>query len=233
MASAAPSVLAIIPVRGKDAEGSDGPVMLAAKPLISYTIDAAKACPSVTRIVVSTDSPSVQKLAIELGAEAPFVRPAELAAPGVTLDLVLQHCLDWLRDNAAFAPDIVVTLEVAHPLRPAGLIDQVVRSVVEQGLDTVFAAFEERHTFWAPDDHGELRRVGTQESTTRDALTPLYREIAGLAVATRADVLRRSGRFGERIGVVPLRDAAMAVDTQDPGGLLLAEAFISQEPPRP
>ena len=232
MASAAPSVLAIIPVRGKDAEGSDGPVMLAAKPLIAYTIEAAKSCSLVTRLVVSTDSPSVQQLAIELGAEAPFVRPADLAAPGVTLDRVLQHCLEWMVDNAAFAPDIVVTLEVAHPLRPVGLIEQVVGSIVEQGLDTVFAAFEEHHAFWAPDDHGELRRVGTQESTTRDALMPLYREMAGLAVATRGAVLRDLGRFGERIGVVPLRDPATAVDTQDPAGLLLAEVFMSKEPPR-
>lgn len=233
MASPAPSVLAIIPVRGKDAESGDGPIMLAAKPLISYTIDAAKASPQVTRVVVSTDSPSVQQLAIELGAEAPFLRPPELAAPGVTLDRVLQHCLDWMGDSAGFKPDVVVTLEVAHPLRPAGLIDQVVNSVVEQGLDTVFAAFEERHAFWEADHHGELRRVGSQESTTRDALTPLYREMAGLAVATTASVLRSTGRFGERIGVVPLRGAAMAVDTQDPGGLLLAEVLMSQEPPRP
>ena len=229
MAQHAGQVLAVIPVRGKDVEGDTGPVLLAGRPLIAYTIEAALASPTVDRTIVTTDSEGVQRLAVELGAEAPFLRPAELAASGVTLDRVLQHCVDWVAEHWSYAPEIVVTLEVAHPLRPQGLIEQVVAALREQHLETVFAALEERHAFWALDDYGELRRMGSQESPTRDTLAPVYREIAGLAIATRTDALRRSGRFGTKIGVVPLRDPTMAIDTQDTGGLLLAEIFVSEE----
>ncbi len=228
MTQPAAKVLAVVPVRGSDAEGEAGPVMLAGRPLIAHTIEAALASRAVDRTIVTTDSPGVQRLATELGAEAPFLRPAELAAAGVTLDSVLRHCVEWVVEHWEFAPDVVVTLEVAHPLRPPGLIEQVIGALREQRLDTVFAALEERHAFWAPDDYGELRRVGTQESPTRDMLAPVYREVAGLAIATRADVLRRGGRFGQKIGVVPLRDPTVAVDTQDPGGLLLAEVFAAE-----
>ncbi len=229
MASHEGQVLAIIPVRGKDVQGEAGPVLLAGRPLIAHTIEAALASPSVDRTIVTTDSEVVRRLAVELGAEAPFLRPTDLAAAGVTLDRVLQHCVEWVAENWRPTPDVVVTLEVAHPLRPPGLIEQVVASLQGQRLETVFTALEERHAFWASDDYGELRRVGGQESPTRDSLVPVYREVAGLAIATRTDVLRRTGRFGNKIGVVPLRDPTMAVDTQDVGGMLLAEIFVNEE----
>ena len=226
-----PKVLIVIPVRGIDAEDEKGPLMLGEKPLISYTIEAALACSSAQRVVVSTDSESVQKLSIQLGAEAPFLRPKELSGKGVTLDRVLQHTLNIVIDEHGFSPEFVLTLEIAHPFRPEGLLEQIINSLIEQNLDTVFAAFKENHAYWKADEYGSLMRVGVQETTTRDKMNPMYREMAGLGIATKSEVLKADGRFGQLIGLVPLQDFSSIIDTQDPDGLFIAESYLNMARP--
>ena len=52
---------------------------LLGKPLIAWSIEQAKACPQITRVVVSTDSEAIANVARSFGAEVPFMRPTELA----------------------------------------------------------------------------------------------------------------------------------------------------------
>ena len=165
-------VLAIIPVRGRDAEVDGAPVQLAHRPLIAYTIEAALKSPMVNRTVVTTDSPTARELALELGAEAPFIRPEELANAGVTLDRVLQHCVAWLAEHEAYHPVAVMSVETSHPIRPPGLLDQVAGMLMEQQLDTVFTVYEERHAFWAVDDYGELSPIGEEEDYAQGSTAP-------------------------------------------------------------
>ena len=222
-------VVAIIPVRGKDAELDGAPVLVAGKALIAYTIEAAMNSSVVSRTIVTTDSATVRQLASELGAETPFLRPPELAMADVTLDRVFQHCLEWLAEHEGYNPDIVLLMETSHPIRPPGLIDQVVSVLIEQRLDTMFTVYEERHAFWQKDEYGELSPVGHEESTPRSLRRPLYREMAGLALACRASMLLKDGRrFGNKLGVVPLHEPYALVDTQDPMGLVFAEHLLRQ-----
>lgn len=221
-------VLAIIPVRGRDAEVDGVPVQLGGKSLISYTIDAALQSTVVTRTLVTTDSPSIRELAVGLGAEAPFLRPAELAAPNVSLDNVLQHCLKWLEENDGYRAKTIVCMEIPHAFRPPGLLEQVVSVLEEQQLDTVVTVYEEHHPMWRVDEYGELGSIGGEETTPSTVRRPLYRQLAGLALACRGDLLLREGRrFGDRVGIAPLQDPSAALDIQDPLGLILAEHILS------
>ncbi len=220
-----PQVVAIIPVRARDLVKSGGMPMLGGRPLISYTIEMAKRAKTIHRVIVSTDSESIRQLAIELGAEAPFVRPPELAAAGVGLEQVLQHGLTWLESHEEYRPDIVVRLEISHPFREDGLIDRVVDTLCEGELDTVFTAYEERHNFWRINPQGELEAV-TDEHHTRTGRAPLYKEIGGLVCATTAETVRIGERLGRRVGVVPLASWQALVDTQDEVGLDLARRLL-------
>ena len=84
------NILALITARG----GSKGVPkknvkVLAGKPLIAWTIEAAKASKFLDRVLVSTDDEEIAKTSREWGAEVPFMRPPELAedvADSVTLD---------------------------------------------------------------------------------------------------------------------------------------------------
>lgn len=219
------AVVAIIPVRGRDLVKSGGMPTLGGRPLIAYTVDAARQARTVGRTVVSTDSEDVRRLAMELGVEAPFVRPAELSVAGTPLEAVLQHALRWLDEQEGYRPDIVVRLEISHPFRDAGLIDRVVRTLLEQDLDTVFTAYEDHHNFWKVNAYGELEPI-TEEHQTRGKRPPIYKEMSGLVSATRAELVRSGQRLGKRVGVVALTSLHALVDTQDESGLELARRVL-------
>ena len=227
---ATPKVLAIIPVRGRDAEVDGAPVLLGGRPLIAYTIDAALQSSVVSRTVVSTDSPTTRDLAKNLGAEAPFLRPAELAGSSVSLDDVFQHCLQWLEREDGYLADVVLSMEIPHPFRPPELLEQVVSVLEEQELDTVVTVYEERHPMWRIDEYGELSSIGGEETTPSPSRRPLYRQLAGLALACRGNLLLREGRrFGDHVGIAPLQDPSAMLDTQEPLGLALAEHLLGKD----
>ncbi len=85
-------LLMIIPARGgSKAIPRKNITPLAGKPLIAWTIAAALAS-SLGRVIVSTDDEEIARVARDHGAEAPFLRPAHLAAddtPGIDLSSTL------------------------------------------------------------------------------------------------------------------------------------------------
>lgn len=85
---------------------------VAGKPLIAYTVAAAKACRHLDRLVVSTDDEKIRQAALALGCEAPFLRDASLATDTASsIDVVL----DALDRCPGF--DYVVLLQPTSPLR--------------------------------------------------------------------------------------------------------------------
>jgi pseudaminic acid cytidylyltransferase len=91
---------AVIPARSgsKRIPGKNIKLFLG-KPMISYSIEAAKKSGVFDRIIVSTDSPEIAKIAVVYGAEVPFMRPPELSGDHASTDSVVLHALDWLGAN--------------------------------------------------------------------------------------------------------------------------------------
>lgn len=120
-------VLAIIPARG----GSKGIprknlVDIEGLPLIAHSIRHAQQAQSVNRVLVSTDDDEIRAVALEHGAEVPFLRPANIAQDQ-TLDLpVFEHALRHLDETEQYRPDLVVHLRPTAPLRRPEWIDQAV-----------------------------------------------------------------------------------------------------------
>jgi len=117
-------IIAIIPARG----GSKGIprkniVNLAGKPLIAWTIEAAKKSNLIGRIIVTTDDQEIADVALKYGAEVPFLRPKELAQDDTQPDPVLKHALQFLYDKENFKPEIIAWLEPPCPIRTAEEID--------------------------------------------------------------------------------------------------------------
>jgi N-acylneuraminate cytidylyltransferase/CMP-N,N'-diacetyllegionaminic acid synthase len=116
-------VLGLIAARG-GSKGLPGKntKMLLGRPLIAWTIAAARDAASLDEIVVSTDSAEIADIARACGAEVPFMRPAELASDTATSVSVVHHAIDWLA-RAGRTFDYVVLLEPTSPLREAADID--------------------------------------------------------------------------------------------------------------
>ena len=93
--------------------------MLAGKPLIAWTIDAARRSKEFSRIIVSTDDAKIVEVAIEWGAEVPFIRPAELARDDSSSISAVLHAIHWLEEKEGFCPEYIMQLQPTSPLRTA------------------------------------------------------------------------------------------------------------------
>ena len=84
------------------------------KPMIAWSIGAAKSSGIFDRIIVSTDCPDIAEIACQQGAEVPFLRPANLADDRTTTDAVIVHALDWLEANG-YRPQFACCLYATAP----------------------------------------------------------------------------------------------------------------------
>lgn len=103
---------------------------LAGRPMIAYTVEEARKSRYLSRVILSTESPEIADLGRELGAEAPFLRPPELAEDHVQDLPVVLYFLDWMRREEGQEPDILVQLRPTSPLRRAEHIDQAIELLV-------------------------------------------------------------------------------------------------------
>lgn len=110
--------LGLIPARG----GSKGFPRknirkLGGKPLIVHAIECALQCRRIDHLIVSTDDPSIAKIARENGAEVPFLRPEKLAGDRVPMLPVIKHALKACEELYQCFFDCVVIIDPTAPLR--------------------------------------------------------------------------------------------------------------------
>ena len=90
---------------------------LGGKPLIAWSIEHALAVKRIERIIVSTDSEEIAKVARAHGAEVPFMRPVELAGDKNPEWLAWRHALTFLLETNGSLPDAMVSVPTTAPLR--------------------------------------------------------------------------------------------------------------------
>jgi pseudaminic acid cytidylyltransferase len=69
------------------------------RPIVAYSISAAKASGLFDRVIVSTEDAEIADVARQCGAEVPFVRPAELADDRTATVPVIRHAVQWIERN--------------------------------------------------------------------------------------------------------------------------------------
>ena len=114
----APRILALILARGGSKRLPGKNIrLLAGKPLLAWSIEAARACSAIADVVVSTDDEAIAAVAREHGAWVPFLRPAALAEDSSTSADAALHALEHLRAQEGRSYDAVILLEPTSPLR--------------------------------------------------------------------------------------------------------------------
>src|SRR3989344_7970299 len=107
------------------------------KPLIVYTIEAAKKSGVFDRIIVSTDNDEIAEVCKEHGVEVPFTRPAELAGDTTPHLPVMQHAVSWLREKEGYEPDYVMILQPTSPLRQPFHLKEAIEILKKEGADSL------------------------------------------------------------------------------------------------
>ncbi|MDP2947541.1 MAG: acylneuraminate cytidylyltransferase family protein [Nanoarchaeota archaeon] len=204
--------------------------LLSGKPLIAYTIEAAKRCSLIDRVIVSTDNDEIVKVAKEYGAETPFRRPAELATDTALAEPCLKQVVEWLEKNENYKTDMVVYLQITDIFRRKGIIEEAVRKLIEnENLDSVFAADTTHKNFWR-EKNKEFTRLASDipYGLPRQKREPLYREDTGLVCATRANFIKQGRRIGDKIDVVINEVDFSFIDINNETDLWLAEKCIER-----
>jgi len=112
---------------------------LVGKPLIAYTIEYLKEWGKADRIVCSTDSKEIADIAMEYGAEVPYMRPAELATDTASKLLVLQHIVKFCEKQENIKYDIIVDLDPTAPLRKKMFVQEAFKKFVESDANNLYS----------------------------------------------------------------------------------------------
>jgi N-acylneuraminate cytidylyltransferase len=95
-----PIKVAVIPARGGSKRIPRKNIkQFFGKPMIAWSIEAAKESGIFDRIIVSTDDDEIAHIAKEWGAEVPFIRPDELSEDHTATIPVIAHAVGWLLDH--------------------------------------------------------------------------------------------------------------------------------------
>ena len=227
------NILGLIPARG----GSKGIPQknlapLAGRPLIAHTIEAGLAAPSLSRLIVSTDDERIAEVSRELGAEVPFLRPAELATDQAPALAVIRHALEWL-DQSGWRAEAVVYLQPTSPLRRAEHIEAAVEKLLEERADTVVSVVEVPHQMNPVSvmklENGRLKPFLGQAGPLRRQDKPRVYARNGPAVLAlrRETVLEGNTLYGPR--TLPLvMEPAESLDIDSPFDLELAEWLLQR-----
>lgn len=226
---AAIRVLAVVPARG-GSKGLPGKNLapVGGRSLVARAVDAARGCPRVGRVIVSSDDDAILEAARRAGAE-PLRRPPALATDEARSEPVALHALDALAD---WRPDVLCLLQPTSPLREAGDVDAALALLeADPRLDAVVSVFEPRHSPWKAfrlGDDGHLHGLVDDDAPfrPRQSLPPAYYP-NGAVYAVRSAVLRGTGRLvGPRTApLVMSRERSLDVD--DAADLAAAEAWLS------
>ena len=151
------SVLGLITARG-GSKGVPGKNIyrVNGRPLIQWSIDAARASRYIDRLILSSDDPEIIEVSRRAGCEVPFRRDAALASDNAS-------SVDVVTDAITRVPgyDVVVLLQPTSPLRIAADIDGSIELLVSSKAGACVSVCEaEEHPFWMFQlgDQGRLSR---------------------------------------------------------------------------
>ncbi len=227
------SVLGVVTARG-GSRGIPGKNIapLLGKPLISYTVKAAKESKLLTRCIVSTDSEEIAAIARSDGAEVPFLRPPELATDSALALDVLRQAITWFQECERQTFDYVMMLQPTSPLRTGEDIDACIRIAAEDDADSVFSM--KRIPDFAPEKlklvvGGEIRPFFQEErgqSAPRHKGPEVYKR-NGAIYLTKTVLIMRGDMFGQK-SMAYVMPEGCSVDINEPADLELAEFWMKK-----
>jgi N-acylneuraminate cytidylyltransferase/CMP-N,N'-diacetyllegionaminic acid synthase len=205
--------------------------LLAGKPAIAYTIEAAIGCPHIDQVLVTTDSPEIQAAAMAFGAQAPFLRPAELATDTANQEDAVLHAMNWC-EHQGQRFDLICLLEPTLPLRRA--------ATLSRGFDLLSArpqaagVFSVSRASTSPIKCNVLRLDGTLrdfmdrrfQTANRQEL-PDYYALSGAVVIIGWDCFRQTESFLNEESLYLVVDAVEAIDIDHPVDFVLANELLS------
>jgi N-acylneuraminate cytidylyltransferase/CMP-N,N'-diacetyllegionaminic acid synthase len=119
---------------------------VAGKPLMAYTIEAARQSGMFEAIAVSSDSEEILALAHRLGADVLVRRPDELASDSAAKVPAIRHCFEAAERELNKQFPVFADLDVTSPLRLPQDIVGAVRLLEDRGVSSVITGSPARRS---------------------------------------------------------------------------------------
>lgn len=223
-----PVILGLIPARGgsKRLPGKNL-TPLAGRPLIAWTIRAARDSVSLDRVVVSTDDPEIAEIAKRQGAETPFLRPARLALDDTSSEAVAVHALETLELERGY----LVLLQPTSPLRAGADIDAAVRRCRDAEWDalvSVRAPEKPGHWMLRVDDGDNVSPLFPDAFFGKEAAPNLVLPNGAIFIARIETFLREPTFWPRRTGAF-IMPGERSLDIDKSEDLMAAERYLERK----
>lgn len=217
------SIVAVIPARGGSKRLPRKNVLsFAGRPLLAWSIAAAKAAPSLSGAWVSTDDDEIAAISLEHGANV-IRRPSSLARDDTPTSDVICHALTAIRGEG-FNADAVMTLQPTNPLRPVDFIETAIQKFWSQPCDSLVSVSQRplktgyiNNGYYVPS-----YSFGQQSRLTH----PIIYE-NGLLYITKSTCLASGSLCGELIIAFPTPRPFDEVDIDEPADLVSGAAIAA------
>jgi N-acylneuraminate cytidylyltransferase len=204
-------------------------VSLAGRPLIQYTIDAAKASHSIDSVVVSTDDTGIAGIAKQLGTVV-VMRPKALATDTSPVVDAVVHALDTLKMKG-YSPEIIILLQPTSPLRSGEDIDRALDIFTGSDAESVISVCEAEHSpYWDFVIKNDILHPVFEENASgkrRQDLPKVFRPNGAIYIITPKTLRRYNGFITEKCRpyIMP-RERSVDIDTSF--DLFIAECLLNR-----
>lgn len=221
-------ILYLIPARG-GSKGLPGKNIrpLNGKPLIYYTIDAAREADEDADICISTDDKQIAKVVEDYGLNIPFLRPAELATDFATSEQVLRHALEYY-ERQEIVYDYVVLLQPTSPLRKSQHIKEAL-SLIRSDTEMIVSVKEtdaNPYYILLEEDRTGLLHKSKIGSFSRRQDCPIVYELNGAIYIINVKELKKKG-LAQLQKKKYVMDKLSSIDIDDIIDFKLAELLIA------
>lgn len=221
--------LAIIPARSGSKGLKDKNIKeLCGKPMIAYTIEAAKESKIFEDIIVSTDSLKYAEISNKYGASVPFLRPDYLSTDIATTNDVIEYTIKELQ-KIGKEFDYFILLQPTSPLRTSQDILGAVELLFKKNANSIISVCEA--------EHSPLYMNILDESLSMDGFLPKnvktrrqefskYYRLNGAIYISKVDYFLKYKNFYGEISYAYIMDKIRSIDIDDEFDFTMAENFI-------
>jgi len=197
-------IIAIIPARG----GSKGVPkknikLLEGKPLIAYSIEAAKNSGVVDKVFVSTDDEEIAEVSKKYGAEIVYEKEENKDQFDLTKESYLQYAIEEI-EKLGIKIKLIVFLQATSPLRNSEKVKEAIKKIYEEGYDSALSVYP-TYAYFGEVKEGQyipFRKVRQR----KQEMVPWYCDNGALYVIKRPVFDRVRNRYGGKIGVVMMTE---------------------------
>lgn len=199
-------IVSFVPVRQKTESGVDNN-----EALIRETIERIQQSEYINDIFITADDEKIETNAKQWGATDGIMRPPELSAQDVEVVEVFSYTLKKLEATGRY-PDLVVTVDITHPFRPAGFLDDIILFLIENGHETAIPVYPEYRSSWI-ENNNKMQRMN--EATVRAKRTPVQIGLFSLGTVLYPHVLRKEDRLAGDYGLYEIENPLATIEIRE------------------